>query len=55
MNAITVEAWVKHLGDNGHVVNRGGGYDESGYSLFIYRGKIRVELQNHYLPEKAPH
>lgn len=45
-DAITVEAWIKHLGGNGHVVNRGGSWDESGYSLLIWDGKIRVELQD---------
>jgi hypothetical protein len=44
--AITVEAWVKHHGGNGHVVNRGGSWDESGYSLLIWDGQIRVELQD---------
>ncbi len=44
--AITVEAWVKHLGGDGHIVNRGGGWSDPGYSLFIYKKKIRVELQS---------
>jgi hypothetical protein len=45
-DAITVEAWVKHFGGNGHVVNRGGSWSESGYSLLIWEGQIRVELQD---------
>ena len=45
-DAITVSAWVKHLGGNGHVVNVGGGWNDNGYSLFLYRGYVRVELQD---------
>jgi WD40 repeat protein len=44
--AITVEAWVKHSFGDGLIVHRGGGWEENGYSLFWYRGKIRVELQD---------
>lgn len=44
--AITVEAWVKHSYGDGLIVHRGGGWNESGYSLYWYRGKIRVELQD---------
>jgi len=51
--AITVEARIKHLGGDGHIVNRGGGWSDSGYSLFIYQGNIRVELQDTSRREKT--
>jgi len=43
---LTVAAWVKHGGGNGHIVNRGGGWEAPGYSLWWYGSGIRVELQN---------
>lgn len=42
---ITVEAWIKPQSGTGHVVNRGGSWSESGYSLFLFKNKIRTELQ----------
>ena len=44
--AITVEAWIKHSYGDGLIVRRGGNWNDSGYSLFWHRGKIRVELQD---------
>ncbi len=46
-DAITVSAWVNSAsaGQSGHIVNRGGGWDDPGYSLFWHDGRIRVELQ----------
>lgn len=43
--ALTIEAWINHTSGNGHIVNRGGGYGDPGYSLFHYGGHIRIELQ----------
>jgi len=43
--AITVSAWIKSAaGANGHIVNTGGGWGESGYSMWWYNGRIRVEM-----------
>jgi hypothetical protein len=44
-DAITVIAWVYHVSGDGHMVNRGGGWTDYGYSLFWLSNSIRVELQ----------
>lgn len=44
-DSITVAAWVWHDSGNGHVVNRGGGWSDYGYSMYWYSSKIRIELQ----------
>lgn len=53
---MTVEACIKrtvidplHVEDHqqhGHIVNQGGGWEDNGWSLFIYNGQLRIELQN---------
>ncbi|NEO89329.1 MAG: LamG domain-containing protein [Moorea sp. SIO3G5] len=44
--AITVEAWVNKISNqDGMILYTGGGWDDPGYNLFWYQGKIRVELQ----------
>ncbi|XOF34642.1 MAG: hemopexin repeat-containing protein [Candidatus Electrothrix sp. YB6] len=47
-DSVTVEAWVKHdqSGQGGHIVNCGGGWTDKGWSLFWYKGNIRVELKD---------
>jgi len=46
-DAITILVWTNNIsGSNGHIVNKGGGWSENGYSLFWYLGNIRIELQN---------
>jgi Concanavalin A-like lectin/glucanases superfamily/Trypsin-like peptidase domain len=49
ISAITIEAWVRNYGgeSDGMIVHQGGGWDEDGYSIWMYKEKIRVELQNH--------
>ena len=44
-NALTVSAWVKSRGGNWHLVNRGGGWNAPGYSLWLINGKTRIELK----------
>ena len=44
-NEITVAAWVNHTSGSGHIVNRGGGWENYGYSLFWLSSNIRIELQ----------
>lgn len=50
-DAITVEAWVKHRLGNCLIVSRGC-YEEEGYSLCWYGGKIRVMFQGKTANEK---
>ncbi|KAH3758900.1 Concanavalin A-like lectin/glucanases superfamily [Pelomyxa schiedti] len=52
-SALTVEAWFKLRagstlsgGSGQHVVNCGGGWSTPGFSLFLYEGNMRIELQN---------
>ena len=42
---ITITSWIYHHSGTGHIVNHGGGWEDSGYSLFMY-GSVRIELQN---------
>ena len=44
-NEITISAWVYNYGGDGHIVNRGGGWSDPGYSLFWLSNNIRIELQ----------
>ncbi|MFK8038290.1 MAG: DUF2341 domain-containing protein [Crocinitomicaceae bacterium] len=44
-NDITVSAWMFSTAASGHVINRGGGWDDPGYSLFLLSNAIRIELQ----------
>lgn len=43
--SVTVSAWIFSDGISGHIINRGGGWDDSGYSLFHLSNHIRIELQ----------
>lgn len=44
--AITIWAWVYSTGDGGHIANRGGGWDDNGYSLYWRTtNQIRIEIQ----------
>jgi len=45
--ALTVAAWAKSEDGRGegHIVNRGGGWEDPGYSLFLHDGRLRIELQ----------
>ena len=51
-NGLTLECWIKH-GNDGAVINKGGGYDDSGFSLMLNNGNYRFELQNTETKEKA--
>ncbi len=51
-DAITVEAWVKHLFGNCLIVSRGC-YVDDGYSLCWYDGKIRVMFQDKTTNQKV--
>ena len=42
---LTVSAWVNTDGGSGHIINRGGGWNDPGYSLFKLGNNIRIELQ----------
>jgi len=51
---LTVEAlFQRKNGANGHIVNFGGGWDASGFSLFMYEGCTRIELQDKSRGEKC--
>ena len=43
--SLTVSAWVFSRAASGHIINRGGGWDDPGYSLFRHNDRIRIELQ----------
>jgi len=51
--AITISTWIYPRDTDGHIVNRGGGWSDNGYSLYHYGGKIRIELQNKDTSEKT--
>jgi len=42
---LTVSAWMNSTTASGHIINRGGGWDDPGYSLFLLNNGIRIELQ----------
>jgi biopolymer transport protein ExbB len=42
---ITVSAWIYSRAASGHIINRGGGWSDPGYSLFHLSNNIRIELQ----------
>ncbi|CAM9909733.1 unnamed protein product, partial [Chrysoparadoxa australica] len=46
--AVAASMWVKSYGahQGGHLINRGGGWSEHGYSLLWDQNSIRVEVQN---------
>eukprot|EP01124_Arcella_intermedia_P011146 TRINITY_DN17602_c0_g1_i1.p1 TRINITY_DN17602_c0_g1~~TRINITY_DN17602_c0_g1_i1.p1 ORF type:complete len:427 (-),score=90.10 TRINITY_DN17602_c0_g1_i1:51-1331(-) len=51
---MTVEAEILVKGDaSGHILNVGGGWEDNGFSLFLYERNIRVELQNTKIPKKT--
>jgi hypothetical protein len=43
--SITVSAWIYNRAPSGHIINRGGGWNDPGYSLFHLGNQIRIELQ----------
>jgi hypothetical protein len=43
--SITVSAWIYSRAPSGHIINRGGGWNDPGYSLFHLGNQIRIELQ----------
>ena len=45
-NGITVSAWEYSTTGAGHLINRGGGWDDSGYSLFYFNANLRIELND---------
>ena len=45
-NDLTVTAWMYSTSASGHIINRGGGWDDPGYSMFLLSNDIRYELQN---------
>lgn len=47
-DAITMECWLK-CEDTGLIINKGGGWDENGYSLYWFHNALRIELQNRAL------
>lgn len=42
---LTVSAWIYSRSASGHIINRGGGWNDPGYSLFHLGNQIRIELQ----------
>lgn len=42
---LTVSAWIYSRAASGHIINRGGGWNDPGYSLFHHANNIRIELQ----------
>lgn len=42
---LTVSAWIFSRAASGHIINRGGGWNDPGYSLFHHANNIRIELQ----------
>ncbi|MFD1552778.1 hypothetical protein DNU06_08570 [Putridiphycobacter roseus] len=42
---ITVSAWIYSRAASGHIINRGGGWNDPGYSLFHLGNGVRIELQ----------
>ncbi|MFK8045558.1 MAG: LamG domain-containing protein [Crocinitomicaceae bacterium] len=42
---LTVSAWMNSSSVSGHIINRGGGWNDPGYSLFLLSNTIRIELQ----------
>ncbi|MFH0779475.1 MAG: LamG-like jellyroll fold domain-containing protein [Parcubacteria group bacterium] len=52
-DGLTISAWVNHESGNGHIVNKGGGWSDSGYSVFWFNNNIRVEIQDAGRGEKA--
>ena len=42
---LTVSAWLYSRAASGHIINRGGGWSDPGYSLFHLSNNIRIELQ----------
>ncbi len=51
-DGFTLECWIKH-GHNGAIINKGGGYDDDGFSLMLHNGNFRFELQNTRTKEKG--
>lgn len=49
---LTLECWIKH-GNNGAIINKGGGYNDDGFSLMLNSGNYRFELQNTETKEKG--
>ena len=43
--SLTVSAWIYSRSASGHIINRGGGWSDPGYSLFHLSNNIRIELQ----------
>ncbi len=43
--SLTVSAWIFSRAASGHIINRGGGWNDPGYSLFHHANNIRIELQ----------
>lgn len=43
--SLTLSAWIYSRAASGHIINRGGGWDDPGYSMFHLSNRIRIELQ----------
>jgi hypothetical protein len=43
--SLTLSAWINSRAASGHVINRGGGWNDPGYTMFHYNNGIRIELQ----------
>ncbi|WP_051568257.1 DUF2341 domain-containing protein [Crocinitomix catalasitica] len=45
IESITFSAWINSDASNGHIINKGGGWSDDGYSMFHLSNQIRIELQ----------